>query len=151
MRTRSAAFTGTPTTPAKVPVRALLRVSLVATVPAAAATETLTAIVRIAGVDLAVGNPGGSPSSVVPVNAGACAIVDTAEELTQDAFVTAIEKRRSEGVPNNPAAWLHKCARFLAVDRIRRRDTLHSKYQQIAATSPQTVDVDRQGRRRRPG
>ncbi|TDW77941.1 RNA polymerase sigma factor [Kribbella pratensis] len=68
--------------------------------------------------------------------------VDTAEELTQDAFVTAIEKWRSEGIPNNPAAWLHKCARFLAVDRIRRRDTLHSKYRQIAATSPQTVAVD---------
>lgn len=68
--------------------------------------------------------------------------VDTAEELAQDAFVTAIEKWRSEGIPNNPAAWLHKTARFLAVDRIRRRDTQHSKYQQIAATSPQTLDVD---------
>jgi hypothetical protein len=70
----SATFTRTPATSAKVPVRALLRVSLVATVAAAAATETLTAIVRIAGVDLAVGDPGGSPSSVVPVTAGACAL-----------------------------------------------------------------------------
>lgn len=68
--------------------------------------------------------------------------VDTAEELAQDAFVTAIEKWRRDGIPNNPAAWLHKTARFLAVDRIRRRDTQHSKYQQIAATSPQTMDVD---------
>ncbi len=68
--------------------------------------------------------------------------VDTAEELAQDAFVAAIEKWRSEGIPNNPAAWLHKTARFLAVDRIRRHDVQHSKYQQIAATSPQTTDVD---------
>ena len=68
--------------------------------------------------------------------------IDTAEELAQDAFVTAIEKWRTEGLPNNPAAWLHKTARFLAVDRIRRRDIQHSRYQQIAATSPQTVDVD---------
>jgi len=68
--------------------------------------------------------------------------VDTAEELAQDAFVTAIEKWRAQGIPNNPAAWLHKTARFLAVDRIRRRDTQRSKYEQIAATSPQTVEVD---------
>jgi len=68
--------------------------------------------------------------------------VGTAEELAQDAFATAIEKWRSEGVPNNPAGWLHKTARFLAVDLIRRRDTQHGKYQQIAATSPQTTDVD---------
>ena len=68
--------------------------------------------------------------------------VDTAEELAQDAFVAAIEKWRSDGIPNNPAAWLHKTARFLAVDRIRRHDIQHSKYQQIAATSPQTTDVD---------
>ena len=68
--------------------------------------------------------------------------VGTAEELAQDAFATAIEKWRSEGVPNNPAGWLHKTARFLAVDLIRRRDTQHGKYQQIAATALQTMDVD---------
>ena len=68
--------------------------------------------------------------------------VGTAEELAQDAFATAIEKWRSEGVPNNPAGWLHKTARFLAVDLIRRRDTQHGKYQQIAATTSETTDVD---------
>ena len=68
--------------------------------------------------------------------------VGTAEELAQDAFATAIEKWRSEGVPNNPAGWLHKTARFLAVDLIRRRDTQHGKYEQIAATTSETTDVD---------
>ena len=68
--------------------------------------------------------------------------VDTAEELAQDAFATAIEKWRSDGVPNNPAGWLHKTARFLAIDLIRRRDTQHSKYEQVAVTSPQVTDVD---------
>jgi hypothetical protein len=58
----------------QVPFRAVLRVNLTATVFAAAATEALTAVVRAAGVHLAVGNPGGSAASVVPVNAGACAI-----------------------------------------------------------------------------
>ncbi|HEY5882593.1 MAG TPA: RNA polymerase sigma factor [Nakamurella sp.] len=66
--------------------------------------------------------------------------VDTAEEIAQDAFVIAIEKWRAEGVPSNPAAWLHKTARFLAVDRIRRHDTQRGKYRQIAATTPQTVE-----------
>ncbi|TDW77938.1 DUF6069 family protein [Kribbella pratensis] len=95
MRTRSATLTSTPPTPAKVPLRALLRVSLVATVAAAAATETLTAIVRIAGVDLAVGNPGGSPSSVVPVNAGACAIAVAMCMVTGTAMAAIINWRSS--------------------------------------------------------
>jgi hypothetical protein len=59
---------------ARVPFRGLLRTNLVATVLAAAATEAFTALVRAAGVHLAVGDPGGSASSVVPVNPGACAI-----------------------------------------------------------------------------
>ena len=68
--------------------------------------------------------------------------LDTAEELAQDTFVAAIEKWRQDGVPNNPAAWLNKTAHFLAVDRIRRRDTQRSKYQQVAATTPQTLEHD---------
>jgi RNA polymerase sigma-70 factor, ECF subfamily len=68
--------------------------------------------------------------------------LDTAEELAQDTFATALEKWRTTGVPNNPAAWLHATARFLAVDRIRRRDTSWAKYQQLAATAPQTTEVD---------
>jgi RNA polymerase sigma-70 factor (ECF subfamily) len=66
----------------------------------------------------------------------------TAEELAQDTFVAAIEKWRAGGIPNNPAAWLHKTAQFLAVDRIRRRDTQRHKYQQVAASTPQTVELD---------
>ncbi|RCG25418.1 hypothetical protein DQ384_31645 [Sphaerisporangium album] len=58
----------------RVPFRALLRTNLVATVLAAAATETFAALVRASGVPLAVGNPGGSASDVVPVTLGACAI-----------------------------------------------------------------------------
>jgi RNA polymerase sigma-70 factor (ECF subfamily) len=68
--------------------------------------------------------------------------IDTAEELAQDAFVAAVEKWRQDGVPNNPAAWLNTTARFLAVDRIRRRDTQRHKYQQVAATTPQSTELD---------
>jgi RNA polymerase sigma factor (sigma-70 family) len=68
--------------------------------------------------------------------------LDTAEELAQDTFVAAIEKWRKDGVPDNPAAWLHTTARYLAVDRIRRRDTQRSKVRLAAATSPQVVEHD---------
>ncbi|MDZ5622541.1 DUF6596 domain-containing protein [Nocardioides sp. HM23] len=68
--------------------------------------------------------------------------VDTAEELAQDAFATALEKWRGEGVPANPAAWLHKTAHFLAVDRVRRRDTQRSKYREVAAREPAAVELD---------
>jgi RNA polymerase sigma-70 factor (ECF subfamily) len=68
--------------------------------------------------------------------------IDTAEELAQDTFVAAVEKWRRDGLPNNPAAWLNTTARFLAVDRIRRRDTQRSKYQQVAAALPKNDDID---------
>jgi RNA polymerase sigma-70 factor, ECF subfamily len=68
--------------------------------------------------------------------------LDTAEEVAQDTFVTAIEKWRQDGIPDNPAAWLNKTAGNLAVDRIRRRDTRRTKYQLVAATSPQVVEHD---------
>ena len=66
--------------------------------------------------------------------------LDAAEELVQDAFVAAIEKWRREGVPGNPAAWLTTTARYLAVDRLRRRDTQRDKYRVVAAAQPQAVE-----------
>ena len=68
--------------------------------------------------------------------------LDTAEELAQDTFVAAIEKWRQDGVPDNPAAWLNTTARFLAVDRIRRRDVQRGKYQLVAASEPDTHEHD---------
>jgi RNA polymerase sigma factor (sigma-70 family) len=68
--------------------------------------------------------------------------IDTAEELAQDTFVAAIEKWRRDGVPNNPGAWLNTTARFLAVDRIRRRDTQRTKYQQVAAAPAGDPELD---------
>ncbi|MFB4303548.1 RNA polymerase sigma factor [Actinomadura sp. NTSP31] len=68
--------------------------------------------------------------------------LDAAEELAQDAFVAAIEKWRREGVPGNPAGWLNTTARFLAVDRLRRRDTRRDKYHLLAAAAPRATEVD---------
>lgn len=68
--------------------------------------------------------------------------LDTAEEIAQDVFVAAIERWRHDGVPDNPGAWLNTTARFLAVDRIRRRDTQRSKYHLVAATQPAALEHD---------
>jgi predicted RNA polymerase sigma factor len=65
--------------------------------------------------------------------------LDSAEEIAQDAFMAAIEKWPQDGVPDNPAAWLNTTARYLAVDRIRRRDTQRGKYHLLAASQPQVT------------
>ena len=65
--------------------------------------------------------------------------LDSAEEIAQDAFMAAIEKWPQDGVPDNPAAWLNTTARYLAIDRIRRRDTQRGKYHLLAASQPQVT------------
>jgi RNA polymerase sigma factor (sigma-70 family) len=46
--------------------------------------------------------------------------IDLAEELAQDALVSALEQWPRDGVPRNPGAWLTQAAKHRAVDRIRR-------------------------------
>jgi hypothetical protein len=73
----------------------VLRASSIAAALAAAATEALTAVVRGAGVHLAVGDPGGSADSVVPVNAGACAIAIAMCMVIGTALAALISRRAS--------------------------------------------------------
>ena len=53
--------------------------------------------------------------------------VGLAEELAQDALVAAIEHWPTEGVPDNPAAWLMQTAKRRAIDSFRRADTLRRR------------------------
>lgn len=53
--------------------------------------------------------------------------LDLAEDLAQDALVSALEKWPAEGVPDNPAAWLMTAAKRRAVDTFRRSETLRRK------------------------
>ena len=46
---------------------------------------------------------------------------DLAEEALSDAFRAALEQWPSEGIPDNPRAWLVSTGRFKAIDAIRRR------------------------------
>jgi RNA polymerase sigma-70 factor, ECF subfamily len=45
---------------------------------------------------------------------------DLAEEALQDGFRAAIEQWPTQGIPENPVAWLVSTGRFKAIDRIRR-------------------------------
>lgn len=56
--------------------------------------------------------------------------VGVAEELAQDALVTALEQWPSTGVPDNPAAWLTTAAKRRALDWLRRRKLLEHKHEE---------------------
>ena len=55
--------------------------------------------------------------------------IDLAEEAVQDAFVTALERWPSTGVPPSPSGWIVTTARNRAIDQFRReasRDQRHA-------------------------
>lgn len=58
--------------------------------------------------------------------------VGAAEECAQDALVAALEQWPSEGIPDNPGAWLMTAAKRRVLDRLRREHRLESKHQEIA-------------------
>jgi RNA polymerase sigma-70 factor, ECF subfamily len=58
--------------------------------------------------------------------------IGIAEELAQDALVTALKVWPEEGIPENPEAWLMKAARRRAIDSLRRARMLVQKHEEIA-------------------
>jgi RNA polymerase sigma-70 factor, ECF subfamily len=58
--------------------------------------------------------------------------IGLAEELAQDALVTALELWPEEGIPENPAAWLRTAAKRRAIDSLRRGRRLVQKHEEIA-------------------
>src|SRR5262245_30661990 len=57
--------------------------------------------------------------------------VGLAEELAQDAMVTALEKWPDAGVPDNPGAWLMQTAKHRAIDRLRRGKRIDRKHDEL--------------------
>jgi RNA polymerase sigma factor (sigma-70 family) len=53
--------------------------------------------------------------------------VGRAEELAQDAFVSALTQWPNEGIPRNPGAWLMTIAKRRAIDAIRREKTFEQR------------------------
>ncbi len=62
---------------------------------------------------------------------------DLAEELVQDAAVSALEHWPSEGVPRNPGAWLMTAARHRAIDSLRRHARYRERIQLLTAEATQ--------------
>ena len=71
---------------------------------------------------------------------------DSAEEAMHDAFTAALDSWPSEGVPENPRAWLISTGRFKAIDRLRRAArfdaALAGVAQQLEDSAPPASDFD---------
>src|SRR5687767_1706707 len=57
--------------------------------------------------------------------------VGIAEDLAQDALVTALEQWPGEGIPRNPGAWLMTAAKRRAIDYVRRSKLLDRKHEEL--------------------
>lgn len=57
---------------------------------------------------------------------------DLAEEALQEAFTAALYQWPSEGVPQNPRAWLVSAGRFKAIDQLRKRARMNTSWEDIA-------------------
>jgi RNA polymerase sigma factor (sigma-70 family) len=58
--------------------------------------------------------------------------LDRAEELAQDALLTALAEWPKSGVPNSPAAWLMATAKRRAIDGFRRERMVERKHAEVA-------------------
>ena len=72
--------------------------------------------------------------------------IDIAEDAVQEAFVEALQRWPTAGVPPSPAGWIITTARNRAIDRLRRegiRDERHRQALELfdAGDEPLTVDV----------
>jgi RNA polymerase sigma factor (sigma-70 family) len=67
--------------------------------------------------------------------------VSLAEELAQDALVTALAEWPKAGVPNNPGAWLMATAKRRAIDGLRREKMLARKHVEIGRDLERELDT----------
>ena len=64
----------------------------------------------------------------------------TAEDLAQDALVSALEQWPTTGIPRNAGAWLTTVAKRRAIDGWRRQTALRERYESLARNLEVTVD-----------
>ena len=62
--------------------------------------------------------------------------IHSAEEAVQDAFVTAVQRWPSTGMPPSPSGWIITTARNRAIDRLRREATRTDRHVQALCCSP---------------
>jgi len=68
--------------------------------------------------------------------------VGLAEELAQEALVSALERWPKSGVPDNPGAWLMAAAKNRALDHWRRLKMLEQKHAQFALEQDVSFEPD---------
>ena len=68
--------------------------------------------------------------------------IDRAEELAQDALVTALAEWPKTGVPANPGAWLMAVAKRRGLDMLRRDTMLARKHEEIAQRADEAFDAE---------
>jgi RNA polymerase sigma-70 factor, ECF subfamily len=71
--------------------------------------------------------------------------VGVAEELAQDALVIALEHWPSQGVPDNPGAWLMATAKRRAIDELRRNKRVTRKHEELGHSLEADAVSDRDG------
>ena len=74
--------------------------------------------------------------------------VDRAEDLAQDALLSALESWPETGIPDNPGAWLMTTAKHRAVDEGRRTAMMDAKHSELE-NAARVVDESRRGIARR--
>jgi predicted RNA polymerase sigma factor len=57
--------------------------------------------------------------------------IGIAEELAQDALVSALEQWPREGIPRNPGAWLMAAGKYRAIDYLRRNKRVEEKHSEL--------------------
>jgi RNA polymerase sigma-70 factor (ECF subfamily) len=66
--------------------------------------------------------------------------LDIAEEMTADAFATAVKRWPVDGVPPNPGAWLTTTANRKAIDRLRREARRADKHKEALMLLPDSTE-----------
>jgi RNA polymerase sigma-70 factor, ECF subfamily len=67
--------------------------------------------------------------------------VGMAEDLAQDALVSALEQWPSSGIPRNPGAWLMAAAKHRAIDHFRRLKMLDRKHEELGVELEQRQET----------
>jgi len=70
---------------------------------------------------------------------------DLAEEAVQEAFVVALERWPTQGVPDKPGAWITTTARHRAIDRLRRARRYEEKQVLLAREAAIAADLAEEG------
>ena len=68
--------------------------------------------------------------------------VARAEDLAQEALVSALERWPEMGIPDNPGAWLMTTAKNRAIDASRRRAMMEAKHADLLRTTPAFTTFD---------